>query len=71
MGFKYCFPTQKDTALSVMTKYIKGVDPYLLEKSYEAYKNWIPSTWLNGGPKGRADRNRRVGGAHPEALSRI
>jgi ABC-type nitrate/sulfonate/bicarbonate transport system substrate-binding protein len=36
------FHAQKDTALRVMAKYIKGVDPYLLEKSYEAYKDWIP-----------------------------
>jgi hypothetical protein len=25
-----------------MAKYIKGIDPDLLEKSYEAYKEWIP-----------------------------
>ena len=36
------FHTQKETALRVMAKYIKGIDPYLLEKSYEAYKDWIP-----------------------------
>ncbi len=36
------FHTQKDTSLRVMAKYIKGIDAYLLEKSYEAYKEWIP-----------------------------
>ena len=36
------YHTQKDATLKVMAKYIKGIDPFLLEKSYEAYKEWIP-----------------------------
>ncbi len=36
------FHTQRDVTLRVMAKYIKGIDPYLLEKSYEAYQGWIP-----------------------------
>jgi len=36
------FHTQKEATVRVMAKYIKGIDPYLLEKSYEAYKEWIP-----------------------------
>jgi NitT/TauT family transport system substrate-binding protein len=36
------YHTQKDATLRVMAKYIKGIDPYLLEKSYEAYREWIP-----------------------------
>lgn len=36
------YHTQKDTALRIMAKYIRGIDPYLLEKSYEAYQEWIP-----------------------------
>lgn len=36
------FHTQRDASLRVMAKYIKGIDPYLLEKSYEAYLGWIP-----------------------------
>lgn len=38
------YHTQKDATLKVMSKYIKGIDPFLLEKSYEAYKEWIPKT---------------------------
>jgi NitT/TauT family transport system substrate-binding protein len=38
------YHTQKETALRVIAKYMRGIDPYLLEKSYEAYKEWIPKT---------------------------
>ncbi len=38
------YHTQKEVTLKVMAKYIKGIDPFLLEKSYEAYKEWIPKT---------------------------
>jgi ABC-type nitrate/sulfonate/bicarbonate transport system substrate-binding protein len=36
------FHTQKDAALRVMARYLKGLDPLILEKSYEAYKAWVP-----------------------------
>jgi ABC-type nitrate/sulfonate/bicarbonate transport system substrate-binding protein len=36
------YHTQKDATLRVLARYIKGIDPYLLEKSYEAYQEWIP-----------------------------
>lgn len=36
------FHTQKEMSLKVMAKYLKGIDAYILEKSYEAYKQWIP-----------------------------
>ncbi len=38
------YHTEADTALRVMAKYIRGIDPYLLEKAYEGYKEWIPKT---------------------------
>ena len=36
------FHTQKDTTLNVMSKYLKGLDTVILEKSYEAFRAWIP-----------------------------
>ncbi len=36
------FHTQKETSLKIMARYLKGLDPVLLEKSYEAYKAWVP-----------------------------
>jgi NitT/TauT family transport system substrate-binding protein len=37
------FHTQKETALRVAAKHLKGIDPFILEKTYEAYKEgWIP-----------------------------
>ena len=36
------FHTQKETSLKIMDKYLKGIDPTILEKSYEAYKAWVP-----------------------------
>ena len=36
------FHTQKGTSLKIMDKYLKGIDPTILEKSYEAYKAWVP-----------------------------
>ena len=36
------FHRQRADALKVMAKYLKGIDPYILEKSYEAYKEWVP-----------------------------
>lgn len=36
------FHTQKETSLKVMARYLKGLDPLLLERSYEAYKAWVP-----------------------------
>lgn len=36
------FHTQKETSLNVIARYLKGMDPLILEKSYEAYKAWVP-----------------------------
>ena len=36
------FHTQKDSALKVIGRYLKGMDPVILEKSYEAYRAWVP-----------------------------
>ena len=36
------FHTQKQTSLRVIARYLKGMDPAILEKSYEAYKAWVP-----------------------------
>jgi NitT/TauT family transport system substrate-binding protein len=36
------FHGQKETALKIMSRYLKGLDPLVLEKSYEAYKAWVP-----------------------------
>ena len=36
------FHTQKEPTLKVMARYLKGLDPVILEKSYEAYKAWVP-----------------------------
>jgi NitT/TauT family transport system substrate-binding protein len=36
------FHTQKETSLKIMDKYLKGIDPTILERSYEAYKAWVP-----------------------------
>jgi NitT/TauT family transport system substrate-binding protein len=36
------FHTQRETSLKVMARYLRGTDPNVLEKSYEAYKRWVP-----------------------------
>jgi NitT/TauT family transport system substrate-binding protein len=36
------FHKQKETSLRVIARYLKGMDPVILEKSYEAYKAWVP-----------------------------
>jgi len=36
------FHTQKETSLKIMDKYLKGIDPTILEKSYDAYRAWVP-----------------------------
>ena len=36
------YHTQKDTTLKVMSKYLKGIDGPVLEKSYEAFRAWMP-----------------------------
>jgi len=36
------FHKQKETSLRVIARYLKGMDPIILEKSYEAYKAWVP-----------------------------
>jgi hypothetical protein len=36
------FHTQKETTLKVMSKYLKGLDTAILEKSYEAFRAWMP-----------------------------
>jgi NitT/TauT family transport system substrate-binding protein len=36
------FHRQKETTLKVMSKYLKGLDTAILEKSYEAFRAWMP-----------------------------
>ncbi|HEY7163026.1 MAG TPA: ABC transporter substrate-binding protein [Candidatus Binatia bacterium] len=36
------YHTQKDTAIKVMNKYLKGIDATVMEKSYEAFRGWMP-----------------------------
>lgn len=36
------FHNQRDISLKVMARYLRGLDPVVLEKSYEAYKAWVP-----------------------------
>jgi NitT/TauT family transport system substrate-binding protein len=36
------FHTQKETSLKVIARYLKGMDPAILEKSYDAYRAWVP-----------------------------
>jgi len=36
------FHTQRETTLKVMAKFLKGIDPVVLEKSYDAYREWVP-----------------------------
>ena len=36
------FHTQKQTSLRIIARYLKGMDPTILDKSYEAYRAWIP-----------------------------
>ena len=36
------FHLQKETALKVIARYLKEMDPVVLEKSYEVYKAWVP-----------------------------
>ena len=36
------FHQQREPTLKVMAKHLKGIDKFVLEKSYEAYKEWVP-----------------------------
>src|SRR6266508_737723 len=36
------FHQQREPTLKVMAKHLKGIDKFVLEKSYEAYKVWVP-----------------------------
>ena len=36
------FHKQKDTSIGVIARYLKGMDPIILERSYEAYRAWVP-----------------------------
>jgi NitT/TauT family transport system substrate-binding protein len=36
------FHQQREPTIKVMAKHLKGIDPFILEKSYEAYKEWVP-----------------------------
>lgn len=38
----FVFHRQKESTLRVMAKYLKGIDPFILEKSYEVYRDWVP-----------------------------
>jgi NitT/TauT family transport system substrate-binding protein len=42
------FHQHREPTLKVMAKHLKGIDPFVLEKSYEAYKEWVPEVpYLN------------------------
>jgi len=36
------FHNQRDVSLKIMARYLKGLDPVILEKSYDAYRAWVP-----------------------------
>jgi NitT/TauT family transport system substrate-binding protein len=36
------FHTQREATVKVMSKYLKGLDPAILQKSYEAFRAWMP-----------------------------
>jgi ABC-type nitrate/sulfonate/bicarbonate transport system substrate-binding protein len=36
------FHQQREPTLKVMAKHLKGIDKFVLEKSYEAYQEWVP-----------------------------
>ena len=36
------FHNQRELSLKIMAHYLKGLDPVILEKSYEAYQAWVP-----------------------------
>ena len=36
------YHTQKETAIKVMNRYLKGMDATVMEKSYEAFRGWMP-----------------------------
>lgn len=36
------FHTDREATLRIMSKYLRGTDPFILEKSYEAYLQWVP-----------------------------
>jgi ABC-type nitrate/sulfonate/bicarbonate transport system substrate-binding protein len=36
------FHRQREPTLKVMAKYLKGIEPTIMEKSYEAYREWVP-----------------------------
>jgi len=42
------FHTQKQTSLRIISRYLRGMDPVILDRSYEAYKAWVPEVpYLN------------------------
>ena len=42
------FHTRREISLKVMARYLKGIDSVVLEKSYDAYRDWVPEVpYLN------------------------
>ena len=74
------FHTQREPSLQVMARYLKGTDPIILEKSYEAYKAWAPEvpyvnkagmeTAIGLTPLGGKEREPRFGDLVDETLVR-
>ncbi|MSP37728.1 MAG: hypothetical protein EXR70_04480 [Deltaproteobacteria bacterium] len=65
------FHTQKDTTLKVMTKYLKGLDGVVLDKSYEAFRAWMPEIpYLNHPGMETAIQLTPLGGKEKEIKAR-
>jgi hypothetical protein len=74
------FHTQKETALKIIARYLKGLDPLILEKSYQAYKAWVPEipyvnqagleTAIALTPAGGKEKNVRVADILDESFVR-
>jgi NitT/TauT family transport system substrate-binding protein len=74
------FHTQRETSLKIMARYLKGTDPNILEKSYEAYKAWVPEipyvnkagmeTAIGLTPLGGKEKELRFGDLVDETLVR-
>ena len=74
------FHTQKDISLKVIGRYLKGMEPGILEKSYEAYKAWVPeipyvnqpgmATAIGLTPAGGKEKEIRYGDLVDESMIR-
>lgn len=74
------FHTQKDISLKVIGRYLKGMEPGILEKSYEAYRVWVPeipylnqpgmATAITLTPAGGKEKEIRYGDIVDESMIR-